>query len=277
MKIQGDGVGLAAEVRGRGDGPTLVLLHGYPDTRRVWDGVVERLAPRFRVVTYDVRGAGESGRPRPRAAYRFVHLMNDLRAVLDAVGGDGPVHLAGHDWGSIQGWEAVTTMPERFASYTSISGPCLDHAGMWGRDGAPPSARLAQALHSWYIGFFQLPLLPELGWRTGMAARIIARSEGMPGHGHFAPTLSRDGAAGVSLYRANMPDRLLHPRKRTTDVPVQVVIAEKDPFVTPRLAAEAPRPYASDLRTVRLAARHWAPVTHAAEVAELIAAHADDN
>ncbi len=274
MKIQGDGVGLAAEVRGDPDGPTLVLLHGYPDTRRVWDGIVERLAPRFRVVTYDTRGAGESGRPRDRAAYRFVHLMNDLRAVLDAAGGDGPVHLAGHDWGSIQGWEAVTTMPERFASYTAISGPCLDHVGQWSRNGARPSARLAQALRSWYIGFFQLPLLPELAWRTGLAARIITRADGMPGGGHFGPSLPADGVAGVALYRANMPARLLHPLERSTDVPVQVVIAEGDPFVTPRLA-ESARPHAADLRFARLPARHWAPVTHPAEVAELVAGHAD--
>lgn len=275
-KIKGDGVELAVRVRGNPDGPTLVLLHGYPDTHRVWDGVVERLAPRFRVVTYDTRGAGGSDRPKGRAAYRFAHLMNDLRAVLDAVAPGGPVHLAGHDWGSIQGWEAVSVMPERFASYTSISGPCLDHAGRWNRIGARPSARLAQLLRSWYIGFFQLPLLPELAWRTGAAARILTRAEGLPAGGHFGPTLRDDGAAGVALYRANVPDRLLHPRERSTDVPVQVVVPEGDPFVTPGLA-ESARPHASDIRFVRLPARHWAPVTHPEEVARLVAEHAERN
>ncbi|MEO3788323.1 alpha/beta fold hydrolase [Actinocorallia sp. B10E7] len=272
-KIQGDGVELAVQVRGNPSGPTLVLLHGYPDTHRVWDGVVERLAPGFRVVTYDMRGAGESGRPRGRAAYRFVHLMKDLRAVLDEAGPGGPVHLAGHDWGAIQGWEAVTTMPERFASYTAISGPCLDHVGGWSRNGARPSARLAQALRSWYIGFFQLPLLPALAWRSGLAARILTGADGLPEGGHFAPTLRDDGTAGVSLYRANMPSRLLRPRERSTDVPVQVVIPTRDPFVTAHLAESALH-HVPDLRFARIPARHWAPVTHPEEVAGLVAEHA---
>ncbi len=274
-RVEGDGVEIAVQVQGDPDGPTAVLLHGYPDTRRVWDGVVERLAPRFRVVTYDVRGAGESGRPRERGAYRFAALMNDLRAVLDEVSPGRPVHLAGHDWGSIQGWEAVTTMPERFVSYTSISGPCLDHVGRWNR-GAGLPARLAQLVRSWYIGFFQLPLLPELTWRSGLGLRVLAGTDRLPGTGHFAPTVAEDGAAGVALYRANMPSRLLRPRERTTEVPVQVVIPVDDPFVTARLA-ESALPYARDLRFARLRARHWAPVTHPDEIAALVAEHIDRN
>src|SRR5512139_2845653 len=142
-KVRGDGVDLAVFERGDPDRPTVVLIHGYPDTHAVWDRVAAQLAARFRVVTYDIRGAGESSRPAGRRAYRFEHLMNDLRAVLDDVCGPGlepqpqpgpeRVHLVGHDWGSIQGWEAAATMPERFASFTSISGPCLDHAGHWNR------------------------------------------------------------------------------------------------------------------------------------------------
>src|SRR5205085_969867 len=66
-------------------------------------------------------------------------LVRDMAAVIDAVSPDEKVHLVGHDWGSIQAWEAVTTMPERFASFTSISGPGLDHAGLRMRAG-PASA-----------------------------------------------------------------------------------------------------------------------------------------
>lgn len=121
-------------VREWGDGdthrPTVVLVHGYPDTSAVWLAVAERLAARYHVVAYDVRGAGASAAPSGTEAYRLERLVEDLAAVIDATTAaapDRPVHLVGHDWGSIQGWEAVTTEPlaGRIASFTSISGPWL--------------------------------------------------------------------------------------------------------------------------------------------------------
>jgi pimeloyl-ACP methyl ester carboxylesterase len=273
--VRGDGVDLA--VYEQGSGPAVLLVHGYPDTHAVWDGVARRLAGRFRVVTYDVRGAGASGRPRGRAAYRFEHLLGDLRAVLDAIG-DPPVHLAGHDWGSIQGWEAVCAMPERFASFTSISGPCLDHAGHWFR-GRPSGlgAVARQGRRSWYIAAFQTPCVPELVWRYGLARRwgaLLERTEGVPsGSGHPARTLAADAVAGLNLYRANMRRGQRSAGERRTDVPTQVVVASEDAFVTPALAAEAARPFASDLRISPIDAPHWVPLTQPETIARLIGEH----
>ena len=125
------------------DRPTVVLVHGYPDTASVWRATAEQLAERFHVVAYDVRGAGASTRPDHTRAYELSHLVKDLAAVVDTVGPERPVHLVGHDWGSIQSWEAVTTerLAGHIASFTTISGPSLDHAGYWAmerlRAGAP--------------------------------------------------------------------------------------------------------------------------------------------
>jgi pimeloyl-ACP methyl ester carboxylesterase len=273
--VRGDGVDLA--VYEQGSGPVVLLVHGYPDTHAVWDGVARRLADRFRVVTYDVRGSGASGRPRGREAYGFEHLLGDLRAVLDAIG-ETPVHLAGHDWGSIQGWEAVCAMPERFASFTSISGPCLDHARHWMRrrpSGLGAVAR--QGLRSWYIAAFWAPWLPELMWRYGLArcwGALLERTEGVPsGSGHPARTLAADAAAGLNLYRANMRRGRRSAGERRTDVPTQVVVASEDAFVTPALAAEAARPFASDLRISPIDAPHWVPLTQPETIARLIGEH----
>lgn len=119
-------VQLAVREEGAPENPTVVLLHGYPDTGAVWDEVTERLRHRFHVVTYDVRGAGDSTVPGDEAAYALPELVGDLHAVIDAVSPARPVHLVGHDWGSIQGWDAVTSsaLDGRIASFTSISGPC---------------------------------------------------------------------------------------------------------------------------------------------------------
>jgi pimeloyl-ACP methyl ester carboxylesterase len=276
-RVRGDGVDLA--VFERGQGPTVLLVHGFPDTHAVWNAVAERLAARFRVVTYDVRGAGASSRPAGREAYRFTHLLADMRAVLDAVSPGVPVHLAGHDWGSIQAWEAVSAMPERFASFTSISGPCVDHAAHWMRTGPrrPGGMRAVarQLLHSWYIAAFQAPVLPELVWRHVLARRwggLLERSEGVLEDGHPAPTLAEDAAAGVNLYRANMLGRRT-PGERRTTVPTQVVVATGDTFVTPGLAAEAARPFVDRLQVRPVHAPHWVPLTQPVEIARLIGEH----
>ncbi|MFT3859270.1 MAG: alpha/beta fold hydrolase [Aquabacterium sp.] len=125
---------LRAESWGQVGHPVVVLVHGYPDNRSEWRPIAQYLAARqYQVVAYDVRGAGESIKPKGRAAYRLDKLMADFKAVIDVVSPDRPVHLVGHDWGSVQAWEFATepALKGRIASYVSCSGPCLDHAGFW--------------------------------------------------------------------------------------------------------------------------------------------------
>ena len=59
-RVRGDGVELAAVEAGEPGRPAIVLVHGYPDSKEIWRGVIERLAPRFHVIAYDVRGFGGS-------------------------------------------------------------------------------------------------------------------------------------------------------------------------------------------------------------------------
>ena len=81
----------------------MVLVHGYPDSKEVWSEVAARLADRFHVVLYDVRGHGRSTAPQPlRGGFTLEKLTDDFLAVADAVSPDRPVHLVGHDWGSVQ-------------------------------------------------------------------------------------------------------------------------------------------------------------------------------
>lgn len=126
-----DGTRIALYEYGEPGAPVLLCVHGYPDNATLWDPVATRLADQFHVSTYDVRGAGESDHPRGRAAYKLERLEEDFTAVLDAVAPDQPVQLLAHDWGSIQSWHFATSdrLRGRIASFVSISGPCLDHAG----------------------------------------------------------------------------------------------------------------------------------------------------
>lgn len=80
-----DGLLLRVYESGQQGAPTVVCVHGYPDDHTVWDAVAVELAARYHVVSYDVRGAGESGKPRGRRAYRLDQLAVDLAAVVEAV------------------------------------------------------------------------------------------------------------------------------------------------------------------------------------------------
>jgi pimeloyl-ACP methyl ester carboxylesterase len=268
-----DGVRLAVVETGPAGGPVVVAIHGYPDNHRVWDGLAAALADR-RVVTYDVRGTGESDKPRRVADYRMPRLLDDLGAVLDAVSPDAPVHLVGHDWGSIQGWAAVTApqLAGRIASYTSISGPSLEYARDWLRRGrAHPRAALRQLGHSYYVALFQLPLLPELAVRRGVLERAVDRD---------VPRTEADKINAIALYRANMLRRTGRPQPVPAGLPVQLVVPRRDAFVTPELAVGSARPWVEDLTVHELDAGHWVvsrqPELLAGLIREFVARTPDD-
>ncbi|AOK31567.1 short-chain dehydrogenase [Burkholderia singularis] len=263
-------VTLAAKTWGDASRPAVVLVHGYPDNSSVWHGVASILAQSYYVIAYDVRGAGLSSAPQRTADYRLEKLVDDFAALIDALAPNRAVHVIGHDWGSIQGWEFVTEprLAGRILSYTSCSGPNLDHVGYWMRHqlAHPSPASLArignQLVRSWYVYLFHLPLLPELSWRLWLARawpallRRIERTTIEP-----RPTQADDGAHGVRLYRANFIRRLFAPRERYAHAPVQVIVPLRDKYVSPALSADLAR-WVPHYYRREVAERHWMPVDH---------------
>ncbi len=283
LRVQSGEVSLAVRSRGDVTRPSIVLVHGYPDSSTVWQPVAERLAARYHVITYDVRGAGASDAPRHTRDYRLEKLADDLKAVTDAVCTDRPFHLVAHDWGSIQSWESVTAehMQPRIASYTTISGPCLDHVGHWMRRRLlrpTPRNLLAltgQLLHSWYIYMFHIPWLAPFMWRRGLAKHwpaLLRRVEGVKAEA--SPTQVKDGTHCIKLYRANIFQRLLAPRRLNTNIPVQIVLPLRDNYVRPQLADDL-HLWAPQLWRREVVAGHWAlllnqPELLAGQVAEFV-------
>lgn len=259
--------------------PVVVLVHGYPDTHAVWQKIAEDLAREYHVVAFDVRGAGESSVPTRLRDYRLHTFVGDLKAVIDHVSPVQPVHLVGHDWGSIHSWESVTgeELKGRIASFTSISGPSLDHAAHWIRHcimhPTPSNLRklALQLSRSWYVMMFHLPFVGRV-WRMGLGRmwpRILEATEGAIAEA--SPTQSEDGYRGVAMYRANFVFALLSPRKRVAHVPVQVVAPLNDRYVSPALS-ERLSDWVPQLWRREIQAGHWVLLTHP----ELIASYVRD-
>lgn len=285
------GLRLAVYEHGEQGAPTVVLVHGYPDNSTVWDLVVERLTGDHHVVTYDVRGAGASDVPRERSGYRLEALVADLVAVVDEVSPNAPVHVAAHDWGSIQAWSAMVDPSARtrddgtarFASFTSMSGPGLEHVANWTAARRRPgegrwTEAAIQGARSWYIYAFHTPF-PAIAWRRGLARRwpeVLKRREPVVVDERWpGPHLADDAVNGIGLYRANIIRTGTHPRPVSTDVAVQLVVALDDPFVSSSLL-DGIEDVAPDLRRRDVPGGHWLPRSQPHDVAAWIAEHVAD-
>ncbi|MFI6467411.1 SDR family oxidoreductase [Streptomyces sp. NPDC050538] len=280
--VRTGGVELCVAELGDPSRPTVVLVHGYPDSKEVWSEVASRLADRFHVVLYDVRGHGRSTAPQPlRGGFTLEKLTDDFLAVADAVSPDRPVHLVGHDWGSVQSWEFVTVERTvgRIASFTSMSGPSLDHFGHWinKRLTRPTPRRVGQLLgqgaKSWYVYLLHTPVLPELAWRGPLGKRwprILERVEKIPRGDYPTSSLPLDAAHGAWLYRDNVRARLRRPRPDAyAHAPVQLVTPLGDAFLSEKLYDELEL-WAPGAVRHTLPAKHWIPRTRPDQLASWI-------
>jgi pimeloyl-ACP methyl ester carboxylesterase len=149
------------------DGPLVILLHGFPDFWWGWRRQIGPLARAgLRVVAPDQRGYGLSSKPQGLAAYGLEALTRDVVGLADAYG-RSRIQVVGHDWGGLVAWWAATRYPERLERLAILNAP---HPGV-----VEPYLRShpRQVLRSSYVGFFQLPWLPEavLGARRHAALR----------------------------------------------------------------------------------------------------------
>jgi pimeloyl-ACP methyl ester carboxylesterase len=195
--------GLVFDVRdgGPADGDPVVLLHGFPQDSAAWTAVAGDLhAAGLRTLAPDQRGYSPGARPPGRTAYRLRELTADVLALLDAAG-LGSAHVVGHDWGGIVGWALAARHPERVRTLTSLSVP--HPAAM-----AKALVTSDQALRSWYVALFQLPVLPErlLLAGDGAALRRLLLTSGLSPElsEHYVRRMQEPGALATALawYRA---------------------------------------------------------------------------
>jgi pimeloyl-ACP methyl ester carboxylesterase len=195
MRVDVNGVGIAVEVNG--EGKPVVLLHGFPDSGRLWRKQVPALAEAgFQVIVPDLRGFGASDKPEGIEQYTIPALVGDVFGVLDHLGVER-AHLVGHDWGAALVWVAGALMPERVDHLVAFS---VGHPTSYANAG------LEQREKAWYILLFQFQGIAEQWLSNDRWANFRAWAQ-HPDEDAVIEELEATGALtpGLNWYRANLP------------------------------------------------------------------------
>jgi len=259
-----------------GEGETVLLLHGFPQSAEAWLRQLPALAAAgHHAVAPDLRGYGGSDRPGGVSSYALPRLVADAVGLLDALG-VREAAVVGHDWGGVIAWALAARHPERVRRLVVIN--------------APHPARFSRLLRtrdqlrrSWYALFFQLPLIPELllrrrdfaairgVFRRGARSRDVFSRDEVEA---FVSALRPPGAltAALNYYRAMGRGALLRRRGGGSRVEVPTLLAwgERDPHLSPRNMEGLER-WVPRLRVHRFPrATHWVLAEEASELNSLI-------
>lgn len=249
--------GLGFEVRDEGEGSPVVLLHGFPDTSKLWRHQIAALSRAgFRTVAPDMRGRGASDKPREVADYVLQKIVADVTGIMDALGIE-KANVVGHDWGAAVAWLMAMLAPDRVDRLVAIS------VGAPGAAGKP-------SLEALQKGWYRILIALE-----GQAERLIQQDdwyllrELMHGGGEPADEivalLSEPGAltSALNWYRANLPvGRLLEvPQLPPVKAPTMGVFGTADLYLTERGMLASESKVKGPWRYERLeGVGHWVPL-----------------
>ena len=263
-RIRVNGVELNVVVEGQG--PAVLLVHGFPDDHTVWRHQIPALvAAGYRVVALDTRGCGESEMPPRVTDYAIDQLVADLVALLDALG-IAKVRLVGHDWGAVQAWYFALRHPERAERYIALS---VGHPHAYATGG------IAQKLKGYYVLLIQLRGLIEfLATRFGWwPFRVMLRFDAeFP---HVRARLSRPGrlTAGFNYYRANL-HLIVNRTVARAKIPVVGIWSDGDIFLTEAHMRNSGRYCDAGWQYLRVdGANHWLQLTAPDKVNALLLQH----
>ena len=245
--------GIRLNVMVYGNGPDVILLHGFPDSADLWRNQIPALVEAgYRVIAPDLRGSGNSDAPEGKSNYTLDKLIKDVSGLMDHLGVKR-ARVVGHDWGAILGWFFAIEHPEHVDRYVALS---------VGHPTAYQKAGIAQKLRSWYAFTYQPPVVPELlstsfNWRL---TRVLTRNHSEMDR--WIEDKSRPGrlTAAINWYRANLK-ALLFGSTPHAKVPVFGIWSSGDIYLTERQMTMSEKYVDAPWRYERIEhSSHWIPL-----------------
>jgi pimeloyl-ACP methyl ester carboxylesterase len=252
METTIDGARIHYEIHG--DGEPLLLVHGYPLSGRMWDGVVRRLGGEYRLIVPDLRGFGRSDATTPTGMARYA---DDLAALLDAAGERRPVVLAGFSMGGYVAFEFLRRYGDRVRALALVG----TRAAQDTPEAAARRVENAERVLREGVGFIA----------DENAVALFAAGTPQPLKDEWREIMAETSSVGIAAAlhaMAERPDSF--PALRDFDRPVLVVVGEEDALTPPPMSHEMAE-VARDARLVEIAgAGHLAPVEQPAAVAQAL-------
>jgi pimeloyl-ACP methyl ester carboxylesterase len=150
--------GIRMHIAECGEGPVVILCHGFPESWYSWRHQLPALARAgFHAVAPDMRGYGQTDAPNAIDQYTLLHLIGDMVGLLNALGAESAV-IAGHDWGAPVAWNSALLRPDRFRRVIGLSVPYLPRGGK-----SKPTSTMPQTEDAiFYQLYFQTPGVAEV-------------------------------------------------------------------------------------------------------------------
>lgn len=253
----------------QGEGPPVILLHGFPEFWIAWRELMGELAEAgYCAIAPDMRGYNLSGKPKGVDQYSWEHLVRDIRGLIHGLGYTR-VHLIGHDWGGMVAWSVASKHPELIDRLIIMN---AGHPKILSQKLRQPE----QMKKSWYVFFFQLPYLPELyvkrrafavGWLRDWAMDPATFPDELIDEYHAALNLPGAARATVNYYRASFRHDAIASRVPTKTL---VIWGDQDRALDVSLNDGLDR-FVPDLQVVHLPdAGHWVMADRPAKVKRLV-------
>ncbi|MFN6565070.1 MAG: alpha/beta fold hydrolase [Nostoc sp. ChiSLP01] len=215
----------------QGEGPLMLMLHGFPEFWYSWRHQIPQFAQDFKVVALDLRGYNDSDKPTEKSAYVMDEFIKDIEGVIKGLGYEECV-LVGHDWGGAIAWNFAYAHPEMIKRLIILN---LPHPAKFAQGLRTPQ----QLLRSYYMFIFQLPLIPELILQSSDFQVIETAFKGTAFNKNaftqadinaYKDAAAKRGAltAMLNYYRNIFEQRIVNPNQGILEVPTLMIWGEND-------------------------------------------------